>query len=689
MTNNSKKTMKRPTRQGGHIATCKLREEHLANKSNAMMELEGGHSHHHHHHHNHRHPHGIVKLKMVCLLLLGLLAFTLYGLSIQKIPFRNDSGSSATPSAVTIPSSVSSFRKWHTASTDIIHSSSDSNTPPLSPPSSYSTPFCNQLATTSGMSPLSTPLVWQALLSQIVNASVAAQSNPVESFASWANDLIQYYDADALQRSVGASAPYETLQTILQVIQHYLDKSNNGNTKQREPLRILVAGGSVTFGSMCNNNFIGQSFHRSPSEGVGGVSLQCSWPHRLEALLNHVFFQGEPVVQITNIAKGGYSSSVTAMIINYRLYLEEFPECGHPHMILWAHAANDRGTFATKEESYQVKEEFIAAAQRLRPCDDNLPLIAMVDDFVGGGGAPHVTIEESQVIRRVAEWHQLPLVSYPNAIRHSLYGSLPDPKVAYGLFSSDWVFHLGMGFHVGMSWVVLYNFLNMFVDGCNHELLLSSIRDASNYNMEHPLHAGDKPIKYIPPLVPGLGFKEMNDQWQQQMSTEYAKCNGTQTFPACEFSWIKQIEYDNANSSIERSLAPYMAKNQGWRFESNITESIKPGWYAYEPHAVFTLHIPITKSPPAYFTILILKSYEATPFKGARVKVTLEVHHATGTSKSSTALLEGIHDLTASLVFPIRIPLPAGTQMGDQVRLSFDLISGSRFMIAGMALCNR
>jgi hypothetical protein len=52
--------------------------------------------------------------------------------------------------------------------------------------------------------------------------------------------------------------------------------------------------------------------------------------------------------------------------------------------------------------------------------------------------------------------------------------------------------------------------------------------------------------------------------------------------------------------------------------------------------------------------------------------------------------IEGYHESKTSVHYPHRMELPGGgAQVGDMVRATFDLMSGAKFKVAGIAMCSR
>jgi hypothetical protein len=121
------------------------------------------------------------------------------------------------------------------------------------------------------------------------------------------------------------------MRNILQVLQDY--------PTTHQPLEIYVMGGSVTAGMYCTIHSLPKE-NRSISLDMGSTE-ECAWPSRLQVLLSEVLFQGDPRIRVTNLANGGYSSDVSAALLQYQLYRPDHPDIGPPHIVIWSHAAND------------------------------------------------------------------------------------------------------------------------------------------------------------------------------------------------------------------------------------------------------------------------------------------------------------------------------------------------------------
>jgi hypothetical protein len=80
-------------------------------------------------------------------------------------------------------------------------------------------------------------------------------------------------------------------------------------------------------------------------------------------------------------------------------------------------------------------------------------------------------------------------------------------------------------------------------------------------------------------------------------------------------------------------------------------------------------------------------------YKDSVLVVTMEVIHqgdSESTSASSVSKIKGYHESETSIHYPHKMELPGGgARVGDTVRATFQLVRGSAFKIAGIAMCSR
>jgi hypothetical protein len=210
---------------------------------------------------------------------------------------------------------------------------------------------------------MSVSQIWRANRQELKNAlyynDTKHSESPNEKFRSWASELFDWYTPDRMRRSLAFPASDASMRKILQVIEDY--------PTTKEPLSILVMGGSVTAGVRCLVNTIEkeEKAWKSGSEQRG-----CAWPKRFEVLFNKVFFGGQQVVKVTSLARGGANSKYGAFVVDSH----RFPKKMHlPHIVISAYSAND--FLLNDEKSYTNIQDFVQAAFRLRKCDDDLPMV--------------------------------------------------------------------------------------------------------------------------------------------------------------------------------------------------------------------------------------------------------------------------------------------------------------------------
>jgi hypothetical protein len=279
--------------------------------------------------------------------------------------------------------------------------------------------------------------------------------------------LFEYYTYERLRKSQAHPAPRESIQQIWQVMEKRLrDPVNN------EPVRIAFMGGSVTAGRTCDVN----PLYLPDTNHMGKAMEWCAYPSRLQVLLDRVLFPDRskqdrdafPIFEVTNMAVPGTNSLVGAMAMQYNLVpsLEQFP----PHILVASYSAND----AKEDENetyYENQPDFVRAAQRLRPCDDHLPLVVLADDWFSHERDLVDSLANTGTLFKTASWHNLMAVMYTNVVRTTAIGNANFTDAGrHPLFGSgrNHVWHPGMGFHIGQGWTLFFNLVGALHDACTH-----------------------------------------------------------------------------------------------------------------------------------------------------------------------------------------------------------------------------
>jgi hypothetical protein len=593
---------------------------------------------------------------------------------------------------------------------------------------------CHQFAEKTNNPHFSTSLLWDSLHHDLISATIQSQHQPPPpTFKRHVKDIFAWYTFDRLQLSLRHPARMHTMRSILQVLHDY--------PATQQPLEIYVYGGSVTKGMHCVRHLMpmndtslydeGDVLHANGIVDMG-TNFDCAWPSRLQTLLNHGVFGGKPRVRVTNLANSGYSSDISAFMIDHKIHLQDHPDIGPPHIIIWSHAANDAwGVFSANDiEEYQ--ENFAEAARRMYPlCSQSgLPLIVMLNDL--RADPPARLLETSAHIDRLATWYQLMSISHTHVVFHALLGQFPATKE---LLSSTWdEYHLGLFSHIGTSWVVLFGLLHALTTVCQtefehqqqqraepestksmSEVVMSTTNATQNKSAISSMQP-DLPLQLLSrPYKTGEPFDRYSKEWQERAHQVQQRCqhNANQSQVqahdnVCEYTWIKHSgeQYKQNGdgfldlSDITHFLEPYMIHNSGWSYEPNPSSTvlIQPGWYAHKKQAGFILEFIPAKVHSQYFTLLHIKSYAETAFVNSMLNLTTEVVSSTtdknsniiNITKATSSMIPGAAEPKVSVAYIHKHKLPGrGAVPGDTVRLHFNLASGHRFMILGMALCSR
>lgn len=222
--------------------------------------------------------------------------------------------------------------------------------------------------------------MWNILGDEIMKASYYPKEHALNAnFTNWVNTLFQSdYQVHQMRPSAIHQPDTATMLRLLQIIHdrvEFLKSGKSATDSSPPPLHIMVMGGSVTVGMGCGENHVGLNI-----PGWMNKQLTCAWPSRLEHLFNQVLFQGKEVIKVSNLATGGASTEVGKVVMEYRLFTEEMKK-SLPHVVIWAHAPNDSQEADKETVEYVHIPAFVHAARNLHLCDNELPLVVMLDDF--------------------------------------------------------------------------------------------------------------------------------------------------------------------------------------------------------------------------------------------------------------------------------------------------------------------
>jgi hypothetical protein len=545
--------------------------------------------------------------------------------------------------------------------------------------------LCSQFTTPS------TSLLWKQLKNETLLASYFPDTQNLSKepkFREWVDQLFSFYTPERLRQSIATRASSSAMRRVIQILSDY--------PTTKEPLRILVSGGSVTAGHSC-----GATPHGVPGGSAGNNPWEpCSWPVRLEHLWNQILFGGEERIQITNMASGGINSDMAALVFKYHLFRKEQPL---PHIILLAHSANDAFSDNTGYQiMYQHMQDIVHSAHKMRDCDRDLPLVVMVDDLYGTNN-PFVALEQTARFYSLASWFRLMSISYSNVARNEVYSRYVNASLEDPLMGNKFDIHFGMGFHIGMGWTVMYNFLNELVETCYEDQqdggLTTSDAVADWWPNKTDILELDKLNKRGAPSK-SIGFLRKNStvgsiasEWKERARSRESRCQGVNESSdpgrPCEYAWMfnrnSKVVY---SEDIDREMKDVLAHNDGWVAKGHADTKNKTGWYAMKHNATFSLKILVSKVEPSYFTIVIMQSYGPS-FVGTNLAMDLRVQHAAGGNDDQTSYqVSGYHKLKTSVHVPHKFLIPGGrAAVGDTIYLDATLTSGAHFKVSGLLFC--
>ena len=212
--------------------------------------------------------------------------------------------------------------------------------------------------------PLPTPSalsLWSSRLSQILDASQHPEdkNNVYNEFTKL---LLHFMTPDRMQRGVktlpldwtpvekGLDVMYKRFTFIQNEVDSYRKKNNLANDaevplnvlqdiqksdKIPRPLHVVVMGGSVTVGVVCNIN---------PVTKTGISRRNCAWPGRMNYFFT-ALFGGYQLIQFHTVAMGGTNTESGITMWDYSLLPGETP---YPDVVINAYAVSFRSMLSSQ-----------------------------------------------------------------------------------------------------------------------------------------------------------------------------------------------------------------------------------------------------------------------------------------------------------------------------------------------------
>jgi hypothetical protein len=275
-----------------------------------------------------------------------------------------------------------------------------------------------------------------------------------------------------------------------------------------------------------------------------------------------------------------------------------------------------------------------------------------------------------------------------------------------------------MGFHMGMAWIMLFNFVNAFVSFCNDNHIGEKYIMKEMHNTFTP---GD--IDLLPSILKGepstKHFSKLNEKtgnvadvsqnYRNNMERRKNLCKNKNALGKCTFSWFVNMAGTGFSSKheINEKMIPVLYDYEKWPSMKNAwwgTGISRPNkvpvisWAAARKGATFTMRIENVTFTTKFALLQTLKSY-TDEWKDSKLQVIFFilqngeelksdwytfVNNSTVTSYS----IDGYHEDKTSVYYPHRFPLPQnGAKKGDTVIMNATLVGGSKFQISGISFC--
>lgn len=195
--------------------------------------------------------------------------------------------------------------------------------------------------------------MWSSRLSQILDASQHPEDKN-HVYNEFTKLLLHFMTPDRMQRGVktlpldwtpvekGLDVMYKRFMFIQNEVDSYRKKNNlesdtdvplnvlqdiQKSDKIPRPLHVVVMGGSVTVGVVCNIN---------PVTKTGIARRSCAWPGRMNYFFT-MLFGGYQLIQFHNVAMGGTNTESGITMWDYSLLPGETP---YPDVVINAYAVS-------------------------------------------------------------------------------------------------------------------------------------------------------------------------------------------------------------------------------------------------------------------------------------------------------------------------------------------------------------
>ena len=203
----------------------------------------------------------------------------------------------------------------------------------------------------------------------------------------------------------------------------------------------------------------------------------------------------------------------------------------------------------------------------------------------------------------------------------------------------------------------------------------------------------EKSFLLPPPLTKSLRLKNISaDINAQPYFIQDKKCHASHTnINPCPVAWIATPNFFTSKE-INQFMLQFATENINWATENNYSNGGFQNKFGLVPknstNATFTLSLGKFEKNIKTITIARLVSY-GEKWKDSKILVTVSSKPSTSTKTRvlATEEIAGYHNMSVSLTVPHTILLQKYVEIGDELILKMDLVSGKTFKILGFAFC--
>lgn len=518
--------------------------------------------------------------------------------------------------------------------------------------------------------------IWKKRFKDILKASIPNQDTH-QIHARWTEALIQLLTPTVLQKGIRSTPT--NLKSSLHAIFEKLQQRFISNPSDTTKLKILVLGGSTAEGTGCHNVPPDvKGLVVNITKGTTGKSRTCSWPSRLQHLIEAIVPGSSDWIEIINLSVGGTHSGLAGPFLEYWLYPPAFRPEG-PDIVINAYSANDHvppayhysQPYNTTTDYYHASEilqrnqQFVQHAKNSY-CGSNphLPLIVYVDDYWGDQQPSLVGDTQGSEFLSSSFREDIVFLSPAHAVRPFVYA-----RTGERLFSPRWNLepnakanhHYGLSGHLTVTLVVAYAFLQLVLDVCQ------------DGNIDTPVHQKQYVTMTMHPQTRGY----------------HDRCNAGGDAP-CVFGFLAApLGTHNNAKDLNNYLGQFTSHNDGWQAKDQLRDGghqNKLGLVATKPNATLVLAIHHVPQYVRKLTLHTLKSYSES-FQGSWISCTLEIFFQRQLVESKVFSIYGHHKQSNSIAVPWTFTIQ-NAKPQSSIRFRIQLMGGKNFQINALLFCN-